>query len=453
MMKTGIRTFLCVIAAWGVAASASATVASRRTPVVAAVEKALPGVVNIGTEKLVKVRYADPQRRFRGDLFDEFFRDFFGAARPGYQVRHSLGSGVIIDERGYILTNYHVIERASRIRVTLDDESEYDAVFLAGDEVGDLALLKIDAGRPLQAIEFAGDADLMLGETVIVLGNPFGLAHTVTVGVLSAKDREARYQGEVLYRDILQTDAAVNPGSSGGPLLNLDAQLIGINVAIYREAQNIGFAVPIRRVRELAGRWLSPRLARKLTPGFDAEMKDGGVAVARLDGSSPAPVRAGDRILGVGDRFVGDLFDFHQELLGFEPGSKIALQVGREGETGTVEVALSAVPKPSGEQLAKDRLGLEFSAEPPSGVAANATLGKGLVVKSVVKESPAAASGLRPGMIVTRINDAEIGSLDEVGMALENARAGDSVVLGLLSVEESGSFIVAQRSAVALVAR
>ena len=228
----------------------SPAVANRRTPVVEVVSEVLPSVVNIGTEKIVKVRYTDPSRRVRGDLFDEFFSEFFGPpVKEGYRRSNSLGSGVIIDPRGYILTNYHVIERASVIRVTLSDESKYEAVFVAGDEISDLALIKIEPLKPLKAVTFGKDDDLLLGETVIVLGNPFGLAQTVTVGVLSAKNREARYEGEILYRDILQTDAAVNPGSSGGPLVNIDGQVIGISVAIYREAQNIGFALPVSRVR------------------------------------------------------------------------------------------------------------------------------------------------------------------------------------------------------------
>ena len=454
-MRTVKRVVLCALCLCMAVHSVRGGQELRRTPVVRAVEKALPSVVNIGTEKLVQVRYTDPLRRFRGDLFDDFFREFFGASRPGYQVRHSLGSGVIVDPRGYILTNYHVIERASKIRVTLSDEREYDAVFLAGDEINDLALLKIEPAEPLEAIAFAKDDDFLLGETVIVLGNPFGLAHTVTVGVLSATDREARYQGEVLYRDILQTDAAVNPGSSGGPLLNLDGELIGINVAIYREAQNIGFAVPVRRVRELAGRWLSPVLTRRLSPGFEVEGRGGQLVVSReeeQDGVAGAgTMRVGDRILGLGDRSVDNLFDYHRLLLGYEAGMVVPLRVGRDGSTGVVEVVMAALPKLSGAELAARRLGLEFSAEAPMVRPGGAALGKGLVVKTVVKGSPAASAGLRPGMIVTRLNDAEIRTMDDVGHALRDVRAGQKVMLGLLSVEESGTFILAQQSSVTLV--
>ena len=289
MLKLGIAVFLL-----GLSARTAPAVANRRTPVVEVVAEVLPSVVNIGTEKMVKVRYTDPSRRVRGDLFDQFFSDFFGPPRKeGYRRSNSLGSGVIIDPRGYILTNYHVIERASIIRVTLSDESKYEAVFLAGDEINDLALIKIDPAKPLKAVMFGKDDDLMLGETVIVLGNPFGLAQTVTVGVLSAKNREARYEGEILYSDILQTDAAVNPGSSGGPLVNIDGEVIGINVAIYREAQNIGFAVPIKRVKALLAHWMTPRIISKTWPGFDAEDTNGVLTVVRRGHQRGRRERAG----------------------------------------------------------------------------------------------------------------------------------------------------------------
>ena len=194
-----------------------ASVEDRRTPVVRAVEKTLNTVVNIGTEKVVRVLYDDPLLRSRGDLFDQLQQNSGENPPGGYQVRHSLGSGVIIHPSGYILTNYHVIDRATVIHVSLSSDEQYTARLVAGDAVNDLALLKVDPKQPLHAVEFAKDDDLMLGETVITLGNPFGLAHTVTSGVLSARNREARYGDNVLFRDILQTDAAINPGSSGGP--------------------------------------------------------------------------------------------------------------------------------------------------------------------------------------------------------------------------------------------
>ena len=422
---------------------------SRRTPVVEVVEEVLPSVVNIGTEKIVKVRYADRSRRVRADLVDQFFSDFFGPPRQeGYRLSHSLGSGVIIDPRGYILTNYHVIERASKIRVTLSDESQYDAVFLAGDEISDLALIKIEPLKPLKAVRFGNDDDLMLGETVIVLGNPFGLAKTVTVGVLSAKNREARYEGEVLYRDILQTDAAVNPGSSGGPLVNIDGQVIGISVAIYREAQNIGFAVPIKRVKALLAHWMTPRIISKLWPGFDAEDTNGVLTIIRVDTNAPgASVQVRDVIRTVGGRPVGDLYDLSRSLLDYKEGNRIPLGIERNGATTTVTAVMEALPKPSGEALAKTLLGLEFSSREDT-VSSRYGISKGMPISAVADGSGAAKAGLRTGLLVTRINDYEITSLDDIGLALEHVRPGETVALSLLALEETGGFLMAQSSMV-----
>jgi serine protease Do len=424
-------------------------VANRRTPVVEVVSEVLPSVVNIGTEKLVKVRYTDPSRRVRGDLFDQFFSDFFGPpVKEGYRRSNSLGSGVIIDPRGYILTNYHVIERASVIRVTLSDESKYEAVFLAGDEINDLALIKIDPAKPLKAVKFGQDDDLMLGETVIVLGNPFGLAQTVTVGVLSAKNREARYEGEILYRDILQTDAAVNPGSSGGPLVNIDGEVIGISVAIYREAQNIGFAVPIKRVKALLAHWMTPRIINKTWPGFDAEDTNGVLTVVHVDtNAAGASVQLGDIIKTVGGQPVSDLYDFSRVLLDYKVGGSIPLGIERNGVATAVAAAMQALPKPSGETLAKKLLGLGFANREDT-VTTRFGVSKGLPISVVVDGGAASKAGLRTGLLVTKINEYEITSLDDVGLALSKARPGDTVTLSVLALEENGSFVVAQSSSV-----
>ena len=449
------KRFATVLLAAALAQVAGGSV-NRRTPVVEAVEKALPSVVNIGTERMVKVRYSDPARRFRGDLFDQFFSEFFGAAmRPGYEMKHSLGSGVIIDKEGYILTNFHVIERASKIRVTLTDESAYDATFIAGDEINDLALIKIDPLKPLKAVEFAADDDVLLGETVIVLGNPFGLAHSVTVGVLSAKNREASYGGEVLYRDILQTDAAVNPGSSGGPLLNIDGQLIGLNVAIYQEAQNIGFALPVSRVRELLGRWMSPRMLKKLWLGLDVNVQDGVLKVGSIDPDGPAAdsgLKAGDIIRKANGVPVAGLYGFNEALLGGNAGDRIVFEVEREGQPVQAEVTLVLLPKPSGEKLAQQRLGLEFGDKKAMAEKKQLVFEKGMPVVAVREKSPAAGVGLRGGLWVTRINEVEINSLDDVGVALENVRSGDLVTLVVLSLDEKETVILAQTSHVQLKA-
>ncbi|MCX6996863.1 MAG: trypsin-like peptidase domain-containing protein, partial [Kiritimatiellaeota bacterium] len=434
---------------------ASASV-NRRTPVVTAVEQALPGVVNIGTERLVQVQYADPLQRFRGDLFDQFFRDFYAQHMPPqYQLSHSLGSGVIIDPLGYILTNFHVIERASRIQVKLADAQTYAAAFLAGDPLNDLALIKIEPRAPLQAIAFARDDDTLLGETVIALGNPFGLEQTVTVGVLSAKNREARYDGKVLYTDILQTDAAVNPGSSGGPLLNLDAELIGINVAIYQAAQSIGFALPVKRARELVGRWLSPRLLKKQWLGFEVEPQAGALRVVQVAqdltprGEAPAE---GDVVLALNRQPVATLFDYHRALLPLATGQVVRLTLRRGTETRELAARMRPLPRPDGAKLALELLGLTL--QPLGEVSRTPALqGRpGLAITAAAENRAAYKAGVRPGLLLARINNVDVTTLDDVGVVLENIRRGAPVNLVVVSLREQSGMLISQSAAVTLPA-
>lgn len=421
--------------------------AQRRTPVVIAVEKALPTVVNIGTEKQVKVEHADPLQQFRGQMFDQFFRQFYERQmQPEYRLSHALGSGVIIDPLGYILTNFHVIERASKIQVTLADGRAFPAAFLAGDPVNDIALVKIDAPTPLVAVEFASDDDTLLAETVIALGNPFGLGHSVTVGVLSAKDREARFGGKVLYKDILQTDAAVNPGSSGGPLLNLDGQLIGLNVAIYQEAQNIGFAVPIKRLRETLTQWLTPRQLKKATLGFEVAAQNGKLVVAQVAAEyklHQGTLAVGDEILSVNHNPVTSLLDYERALLPLQPMHFVRLDALQGGKTNEVIARLFVLPKPDGAKLARERLKLEL--KPFSEIKGSATLARqGIAIAAVTEGGAAAQAGLLPGLIVARINGQDVTTLDDVGTALEHVHPGEPVTLVVVSLREQQGFLMTQ---------
>lgn len=428
-------------------AAPAVSAANRRTPVVEAVEKALPCVVNISTEKLVKVQHADPLQQFRGEKFDQFFREFYEHQMPPeYRLSHALGSGVIIDPLGYILTNFHVIERASKIQVTLADGRTYPAVFLAGDPINDLALIKVTPPELLKAAEFAADDDTLLGETVITLGNPFGLGHSVTVGVLSAKNREARFGDKVLYKDILQTDAAVNPGSSGGPLLNLDGQLMGLNVAIYQEAQNIGFAVPIKRARELLGRWLAPRMLKKATLGFEIMSRAGHLIVTQVAPGLRLPqgqVVEGDEIIAVNRNRVTTLYDYHRALLPLMPAHVARMDIVHGDATNEVVAQMLALPKPDGGKLARERLGLEL--KPFSEIKGTATLARqGIAIAAVTEGGPAARAGLVPGLIVARLNGLDVTTLDDVGAVLENIRAGEMVLLVVVSLREQDGLLVSQ---------
>ncbi|MGD9041243.1 MAG: trypsin-like peptidase domain-containing protein, partial [Desulfobacteraceae bacterium] len=232
MLRGGYSIALLLLATTMVPneASAAPKESLRRSAVVVTVEKVSPSVVNIST--VVQERVGPMFPFSRDDFFKDFFPDFFSRE----YTRTSLGSGVIIDgSKGYIITNHHVIARASKIKVITSDQKEYEGRVLGSDPRSDLAVLKIEVKQKLPEIEMGNSDDLMIGETVIAIGNPFGLSHTVTTGVVSALDRSVRTE-EHIYRRFIQTDASINPGNSGGPLLNIEGDLIGINTAIYQKA-------------------------------------------------------------------------------------------------------------------------------------------------------------------------------------------------------------------------
>src|SRR5207302_2494486 len=215
----------------------------RRTPVVDVVERVRAAVVNIHSERTV-----------RGPATEELF-----AHAPSQNRINGMGTGIVIDPRGYIVTNQHVVEDVSVIRVRLNDGAGYNARVIARDAESDLALLKVDAPAPLPTMPLGTATDLMVGETVIAIGNAYGYEHTVTVGVVSAVGRDVTLNREVSYKALIQTDASINPGNSGGPLLNIQGRLVGVNVAIRAGAQGIGFAIPVDTMIRVAGQMLAGR--------------------------------------------------------------------------------------------------------------------------------------------------------------------------------------------------
>ncbi len=437
---------LVVALAAGLATWAPASV-NRRTPVVEAVEKALPSVVNIGTERMVKVVYRDPLYNLRSLAQSGLIpNELFPPPLVRERKQQSLGSGVVVDEDGYILTNYHVIEQASRIQVGVDGETVYDAILLAGDPLNDLALLKIEPGHALRAIAFAEDDDLMLGETVLALGNPFGFSQTVTVGVLSGINREATYRNRVVYRDILQTDAAVNYGSSGGPLVNLDGEMIGLNVQVLHDAQNIGFALPIKRVRALLGGWMAPRTLRHGWLGFELLPTNNVLTIAAVQPDSDAAkagLKPGGEVVAIDGAPVTDALSFYRALIKKPLGATATVRVRDGGAERDVALAVAPLPLRSGGQMARELLGLVLSAQTPE-QAVRAGFQHGLGIEGVLAGGAAAASGMKPGLLLTRINDVEIRGPEDVATALEQVRPGSFVKLRLVRLDERPDFIVAE---------
>ena len=330
----------------------------RRDAIVIAVEKASPAVVNISTEQIHKEGY--PFSMDSGDPYlDQFFQDFFRSFAPREYKTQSLGSGVIISPEGYILTNEHVVSHATRIKVRLINQKEYPAALVGSDPKSDLAVLRLQTDAPLPFIRMGRSDDLMIGETVIAIGNPFALSHTVTTGVISALNRSIRTEGRV-YEDFIQTDASINPGNSGGPLINLRGEVVGINTAISREGQGIGFAIPSNMakdilpqlmtsghvVRSYIGLWpkaLLPEVAAEL--GLESGK---GAVVDRVIPGGPAHVggiQNGDIVLS----FDGQEIDSEKTLRWLAQtagvGRVIAVEVLRDGKREVMSLVTDEVPQ------------------------------------------------------------------------------------------------------------
>ncbi|MEJ5375191.1 MAG: Do family serine endopeptidase [bacterium] len=414
----------------------------RRSAVVKAVERASPAVVNVSTEQEIQ-RRPGMLPGFRGDsLFEEFFRDFLSPFPRG-QARTSLGSGVIVDSQGMILTNEHVVQGASSIKVTLSDQREYQARLVGADPPSDLALLVIEAKEKLPVIPMGRSNDLMIGETVIAIGNPFGLSHTVTTGVISALNRSIRTESRV-YKDFIQTDAAINPGNSGGPLLNIDGELIGINTAIYQKAQGVGFAIPIDRAKrimrelmehgEVHPAWigvevqsLEEALARSL--GLEGRK---GVVVSQVINGGPAQkagLRKGDLILSVGATKVSSRQEFQEALSAYTGGSQISLRVVRDGRELELKVKAESLSSKDAAKMAEGLLGFTVAAPPAQRRGPREYPNQGVVVKSVEFQSLAHRVGIREGDLIRQVNEKEIRSLEDYQAAMARALRRESVTL------------------------
>jgi Do/DeqQ family serine protease len=428
----------------------------RESPVVRAVRKVSPAVVNISSSYEVRKR-ANPFSGFGMDpFFEEFFKDFFD---PRYERRRqstSLGSGVIIDgKRGFILTNAHVIERSGNIKVVLEDEREFEAKIVGADPDSDLAVLQIDSATRLPAIEMGSSDDLMIGETVIAIGNPFGFSHTVTTGVISAVDRSIR-SDERVYLDFIQIDASVNPGNSGGPLLNINGDLIGINTAIYAKAQGIGFAIPINKAKkiisdliqfgEVIQTWIGitvQNLDKKLAGYLKVPGKKG-VMVKALESGSPASsagVKEGDIILAIGNKKISSVQDYWSVKKTYAAGDTLKAQIWRNGKTETVSIKSRVFPLEKAEDLALRLMGIRVEdLTPENRRNYRISVRQGVVISEIDGRSDLAKIGAQPGDVIRQIDDAAIENKDDFKKAIVKYRQRSSVVI-LLQREDQGYYI------------
>ncbi len=417
----------------------------RENAVVRAVRKVSPVVVNISTEFEVRKR-TNPFSGFGFDsYFDSFFRDFLD---PGFEHRYkrtSLGSGVIIDgKRGFILTNEHVIKKTGTINVVLKDGREFSAQIVGADPDSDLAVLRIASKSQLPGIEMGDSDNIMIGETVFAIGNPFGFSNTVTTGVISATNRSFRVN-DTVYHDFIQTDASINPGNSGGPLLNINGELIGINTAIYAKAQGIGFAIPINKAKrivsdlikygEVVHAWIGitvQKIDERLSQYLN--LSDNiGVLVKKVENNSPAykaGIGNGDIILSIGTTKIYSEKDYQTIMRDFSEGETIDIKILRNGKEKRFAVKATVFPKELAMDLAYNLLGIAVeNLSIKNRYRYKTDAREGVVISDLYPQSYLARIGAIPGDIIRQMNDITINNIKDFDKAIIKYRQKSSVVI------------------------
>jgi len=418
----------------------------RRTPIVELIHQNRDAVVNISTTQIVQVRSPFGF----GGIFDELF-DL--PSRNRRYKRESVGSGFVLHEKGYVITNAHVVAKTAERKVTFEDGREYEADIVAIDSKHDLAVLRIDPdahSKPIRPVRLGRSADLLVGETVVAVGNPLGFANSVTAGIVSATDRELPVSRRVTFTGLIQTDAPINPGNSGGPLFNLVGEVIGVNTAIRADAQNIGFAIAVDRLRELLPELLDVERRYGLNVGLIVRdrLTTAGRRVV-IDGvrrDSPAHraglAKAPAELVSMDGKPIESAFDYYVRLMDRAPGETVRLGVrfenGRQaGRERVVTLTVEKREPPDGGKLLKRKLGVEAK---PLTAARNREIGlperlQGLIVTSVESRSPAARVGLRPGDIITHLGRHEVTELRSAGDLLEEAARGSKLPVTLLRID------------------
>lgn len=421
-------------------------------------EKIQPAVVNISTSHIIRPIIS------QGSEFpeNEFFERFFEGNVPPYRFRRkSLGSGVIIEKEGYIITNNHVIEEADEIRVKLSDDEEFEAEVIGRDVKTDVALIKIkESGRTFPVARLGDSGALRVGEWLIAVGNPYGLSHTVTVGIVSAKGRTIGGP----YDDFIQTDASINPGNSGGPLVNIKGEVVGMNTAIFANlqgtylAQGIGFAIPINIVSSvvhdlrLYGKvqrgWLGVMI-QDVTPELAESFNlpdDRGALIANVIPGGPADtagIKRGDVVLQFNTAEIEDAFDLPKITAENLPGTTSMLIVNRDGKEITVPVVLGEFPEHEdlisrAETLNEERFGMNVQDITPE-IARLFNLPEdetGVIVLTVQVGSPAEEAQIKPGDVLSEINRVEVRSIEDYRQALDMSQQ-DRMILVLIKRKDS----------------
>jgi serine protease Do len=434
--------------------SAASVSAASETPMVPAnfnelAEKVRPGVVNIQVVK--KVKNIGFGFRSFGSPFGEKnpFGDFFGPFFEGNPPRHfeqrGVGSGVVMNREGYILTNNHVVEDADQIKVKLASGKEYEGKVIGRDPKTDLALVKIEGASDLHPLKLGNSDDLKVGNWVVAVGSPFGLEQTVTAGIVSAKGRVI---GSGPYDNFIQTDASINPGNSGGPLINMKGEVVGINTAIVASGQGIGFAIPINMAKEIAPQlqekghvtrgWLGVSIQEvtpELAKSFSLNEKKGAL-VAQVFSSSPAEkagIERGDVILEFDGKEVADSKDLPRVVSSTPVGKSVTIRLSRNGKVldrqvkvGEMEEKAEVAKAPSSNKS----LGITVQNLTPD-IAKRLGLKKetGVVVTRVEPGSPAANAGIQTGDVIQQVNRKPVSNVEDFAQNVEKAKEQDNVLL------------------------
>ena len=354
---------------------------------------------------------------------------------PRAVEKSSIGSGSVLHEAGYILPNAHVVAQASELSVTLRGGRELPAHVVAAIPGEDLAIVKADVPRgvALQTVSLGDSDDLMVGETVVAIGAPVGLQNTVTAGIVSALERELSPARGVSFKGLVQTDAAINPGNSGGPLFNVEGEQVGVNTAIRGDAQNVGFAIPVGKVKALLPKLLAVESRGRARLGLvlARERPEGGVIVESVERGSPAQragIEAGMVVVEVAGHETPGLADALVELLEQPTARPFTIRaVLPEGTIDRFEVSILEPPPPDGRALARSHFGLDVVELDAAGAARlGLRAGAGVIVKDVAKGSEAARAGIAPGDLITRVGSLGVRRVADLGV-LEQVAAGDGV--------------------------
>jgi serine protease Do len=389
----------------------------RRDPVVAVYEKVKGAIVNIHSERTVVPAADDPFRL---------------PVQP--QRVNGMGTGIVLDPRGYILTNFHVVDDVQVLRVRLHDSSGYSARIYAIDKEADLAIIKIDPHKPLPLPVWGTASDLMVGEAVIAIGNAYGYEHSITDGRVSYKGRDVTLNKDMGYRGLIQTSAPINPGNSGGPLLNLLGEVVGVNVAIRAGAQNIGFALPIDHVISRTAEMLARRrLGRHGWVVRDVVQRDDlespvrrYVVVEAIEAGSPAAqseAKVGDIIEKIGDVTVFTSMDLERALLDTNGKGTIPVRLRRENQVlpTTLQLAPPRVAPTGSAELVWRKMGVRLVAVGAEAVnRANPQLRGGMLISEVAPQSAAAVAGLQRGDILVGLHTWETLSYDNIAFVLQH---------------------------------